>query len=78
MGTDKKPQGKPVKPPMSDAHKAANARWDRENMTTVGCRVTRTKAVEFKAACMKLDRVPNQVLIKAINDTIDEAKEKSS
>lgn len=60
--------------PVSESRKNANVKWDKENMTTLSCRVTKKKAEEFKVACRKLDTVPNRVLMKAINDTIEEAE----
>lgn len=81
MGTDDKkakaPAGYMAPSPVSEARKAANARWDRENMTTVGCRITKVKAFEFKMACLALGTRPNQVFMKAIAETIEEAKQKS-
>lgn len=59
--------------PISDAQKVASAKWDRQNMTTIGCRITKQKAAQFKEACQKLDTVPNRVLLKAIDDTIEKA-----
>lgn len=63
--------------PLSESKKAANTKWDKENMTTVGCRITKAKAMEFKVACITLDTKPNQVFLKAIDQTIGEAKEKN-
>ncbi len=61
--------------PTSDAQKKASAKWDRENMTIVACRVTRSKAERFRAACKALGTVPNQVLLKAVDETINQAGE---
>lgn len=52
-------------------------RWDRENMITISCRLTRKKAEEFKNACDQLGTKRNTVLLNAINRVIAEAKEKS-
>ena len=43
-------------------------------MTVVGCKVTREKATQFKEACVKLNTVPNAVLLKAVNETIEKAE----
>ncbi len=64
--------------PVSDAQKAASLKWDKENMTTVGCRITRAKANQFKEACKTIGTVPNQVFLKAIEDTINAAIQKSN
>ena len=57
-----------------EARKAASAKWDKENMTILGCRVTKKKAAEFKEACSTLGLVPNQVLLTAVNEAIDRIK----
>ena len=59
----------------SEAQRAAAARWAKKNMTVVGCKLTRSKAETFKAACKQLGTVPNQVLMKVINETIEKANE---
>ena len=58
---------------MTESRKKANIKWDKANMTVVGCRITRTKAQEFKEACAALGVVPNQILLKAVENTIAEA-----
>ena len=58
---------------MTEARKKANVKWDKENMTVVGCRITKTKAQEFKDACAALGVVPNQVIKQAIEETIKKA-----
>lgn len=59
---------------VNDARKRANAKWDKENMTTLGCRVTKTKAMQFKQACQQLGIVPNAVLLQAVEQTIERAE----
>lgn len=53
--------------------RTAQKKWDRENMTVVGCRITKAKAQEFKEACAALGLVPNQVIKQAIEETIKKA-----
>ncbi len=53
--------------------RTAQKKWDRENMTVVGCRITKAKAQEFKEACAALGLVPNQVIRQAIEETIKKA-----
>ena len=60
---------------MDEARKRANKKWDKENMTIIGCRVTKAKAQEFKAACAALGLVPNQILKQTIEETIKKAGE---
>lgn len=74
----KSPAGTPSKAPVSDARRAANTKWDRENMVTIACRVTKKRAEEFKEACDKLGVTRYSVLLQAIARVIDEANEKSS
>jgi len=59
--------------PVQQSKKEANARWDKEHMTIVACKVTKVKKEQFKDACTKLGTVPNQVLLQAINETINKA-----
>lgn len=59
---------------VSNAKREANVRWDKENMTILGCRVTRTKAEKFKAACRAMDTTPNAVLLKAVDEVIERAE----
>jgi len=63
---------------VSQAQKAASAKWDKENMTTLSTRVTKQKAQAFRQACADLNTKPNQVFLKAIDETIAEAGKKSS
>ena len=53
--------------------RSAQKKWDKANMTVVGCRITKTKAQEFKDACAALGIVPNQVIKQAIEETIKKA-----
>lgn len=62
--------------PLSEARKRANAKWDKEHMTTIGVKVTRTVADAFTAACDTLGVTRGQVLREAIDKTITAAKEK--
>ncbi len=70
----KDPAGVVRRTPVSTAQRESAARWDRVNMTTVGCKVTRAKALEFKRACMILGTKPNQVFLKAIDEIIKAAQ----
>lgn len=60
---------------ISENSKLAKAKWDKENLTVVGCRITKTKAQEFREACHQLGLVPNQVLKSAVDETIKKAEE---
>ena len=36
---------------VTEARKRANAKWDKENMVVLACKVKRETAEQFKAAC---------------------------
>ena len=59
---------------MNEARKKANIKWDKENMTSVTCKLRKEKATAFKEACVVLGLVPNQILMKAIEKTIADAE----
>lgn len=59
---------------VSESQKKASAKWNKENMTTISCKVTKAKAERFSESCKMLGVVKNQVLLKAINETIEEAE----
>lgn len=59
--------------PVSQAKKAANARWDKENMSYQTVKVPTALLERFKAACAaRGDRV-NTVLREAIQRYVDDA-----
>ena len=58
---------------MDEARKRANQKWDRQNMTVIGCKVTKEKAQAFKEACAALGTIPNRVLMDLIDQTIKKA-----
>lgn len=47
---------------LSEPRKRANAKWDKENMTTLGCKVKREEAAAFKAYCQEKGKTSNTVL----------------
>ena len=47
---------------VAESRKKANAKWDAENMTTLGCRVKKTQADKFKAYCSEIGKTSNAVL----------------
>lgn len=49
-------------PKTPKAKRAANDKWDKENMTTLGCKVKRTEATAFKEYCTKQGKTSNNVL----------------
>ena len=47
---------------VSEAQKAANAKWDKEHMTTIGCRVKKEDAAAFKKYAVERHKTANTVL----------------
>lgn len=56
----------------SESQKRANAKWDKENMTVLACKVRKEVADKFKAACAAEDTTSNAVLQQAVRDYIDD------
>jgi hypothetical protein len=59
---------------MNEARRQANLKWDRANMTTLSCRLTKVKAEQFKAACSKLGTNRNAEFLKTVDRIISEAE----
>ena len=62
----------------SEAQKRARDKWDRENMTVLTCKVTKRKADEFAAACLRAGVSKSSVITKAVDNFIAENPEESS
>lgn len=60
---------------ISESQKKANQKWDKNHMTTIGCRVTKTKAELFKRSCQILGTIPNKVIMQTVDTTIQKAQE---
>jgi phage repressor protein C with HTH and peptisase S24 domain len=58
--------------PVSEAKKAANIRWDKENMITLGCRVYRHEADAFKKYAERRGKKANAVLKDYVIQCINE------
>lgn len=54
--------------PVSEKKKVTNQRWDAKNMTTLGCRMRRAKAEQFKAACKQAGTTVNAVYTRATDE----------
>lgn len=59
--------------PVSDKKKASNARWDKENMITLGCKVKRTQAAAFKAYAAQQGKTGNTLLKEYVLQCIGQA-----
>lgn len=60
---------------MKESQKNANRKWDRQNMTVLGCKVTKEKAQKFKEACAILETVPYRVFMETVDKTIEKAEQ---
>lgn len=56
---------------ISDSQKKANRKWDKENMTTLGCKVYRSIAESFKEYAAEQGKTANMVLKEYVMDCID-------
>lgn len=57
---------------VTESRKKANAKWDAENMTTLGCRVKKDQAEKFKTYCAEIGKTSNAVLRDYVLDCIGE------
>lgn len=51
---------------VSNAQKKASAKWDKENMVVLACKVKREMAEQFKTACAEQGTTSNAVLQQAV------------
>lgn len=56
----------------SDAQKRASAKYQRENIASLACRVKKMQADKFKAYCSELGKTSNAVLRDYVLDCIGE------
>lgn len=57
--------------PVSEKKKASNARWDRDNMATLGTRVKKSEAEAFRAYAEALGKTSNALLKEYVLDCIN-------
>lgn len=55
---------------VTEAQKKASAKWDKENMTILACKVRKDFAEQFKAACTEAGTTSNAVLKQAAEDFV--------
>ena len=60
--------------PVSEKKKISNAKWDKENMLTLGCRVKKEEAEAFKAYAKEHGKTANTVLKEFVYECISEKK----
>ena len=59
----------------SESQKRASLKWDKENMTTLGCKVKKKQAEKFKSYCKDQGKTSNAVLREYVLDCINEKEE---
>ena len=58
-----------------ESKRKANDKWDKENMTTLGCKVKKEEAAAFKEYAAKQAKTSNTILKEYVLQCIDENKE---
>lgn len=58
--------------PISDKKKASNAKWDKQNMATLGCKVRKEQAEKFKQYAAEQGKTANAVLKDYVLEKIGE------
>ena len=56
---------------VSEKKKASNAKWDRANMLTLGCRIRKEQAAAFKDVCAAAGTTANTALKDYVMECID-------
>lgn len=51
-------------------HRKRQAKWDRDNYTTLSCRVSKEDAQAFKRACLRAGKTPYMVLKEYVKSNI--------
>lgn len=57
---------------VSEKKKISNAKWDKENMTVLACKVRKEVAEQFKAVCAAQGTTSNAVLQQAVKAYLNE------
>lgn len=56
----------------SESQKRASAKWDSENMSTIGCKLKKEHAAKFKEYCAERGKTSNAVLREYVFECIGE------
>lgn len=56
----------------TDAQKKARDKWDRENMTVMGCKVKKSDAERYKAAAAARGTTCSEVMRRALEELVGE------
>lgn len=61
---------------VSESQKKSRNKWDKENMATIGCKIRKHQAEQFKEHAKQQGTTANALLKEYILNTIQEDKEK--
>lgn len=64
--------------PLSEARKKANAKWDKENMATLACKVRKEEAEAFKEYAKEQGKTANTVLKEYVFQCIDKKMDRDN
>ena len=62
---------------LTDAKRRANNKYIRENMTTLGCKMRKDYAEEFRAACKACGTTPNAIFKAAADQFMKDNRSKA-
>ena len=57
---------------ITEARKRASAKWNKENLRTLGCTIGKDTAEAFKAKCKAQGLTVNAVLVQFVNEYLKE------
>lgn len=60
--------------PVPKSRRMANDKWDKENMTTLGCKVKKDEAIAFKECAARQGKTANTLLKEFVIKCIEEAE----
>ena len=62
---------------LTDAKRRANNKYSKENMATLGCKMRKDYAEEFKAACRMAGKTPNAIFKAAADQFMEDYRSQS-
>ena len=62
---------------LTDAKRKANNKYIKEHMTTLGCKMRKDYAEEFKAACRMTGKTPNAIFKAAADQFMEDYRSQS-
>ena len=61
--------------PVSEAQKKSRDKWDKENMTTLGCKVRKEDAAAFRVFAKEQGKTTNTVLKEYVQECIKRSEQ---